>query len=65
MSELKEAIALIEKMEAISLKEMDRVSLMDRVDTKFYFHERFLAPLLASIQESYQVLEIENVRIMP
>lgn len=65
MSELKEAIAIIDKMEAISLKGMDRVSLMDRVDTKFYFHERFLAPLLESIKEHYQVLEIENVRIMP
>lgn len=65
MSELKEAITLIEKMESISLKDMDRVSLMDRVDTKFYFHERHLAPILEAIQEHYQVLEIEKVRIMP
>lgn len=65
MSDLKEAIAVIGKMDAISLKEMDRVSLMDRVDTKFYFNEEYLAPVLKSIQQNYNVLEIEGVRMMP
>ncbi|NPD84441.1 polyphosphate polymerase domain-containing protein [Lentimicrobium sp. L6] len=65
MSDLKEAIAVVDKMEAISLKEMDRVSLMDRVDTKFYFDEEYLAPILESIRQYYHVLEIEGIRIMP
>lgn len=52
-------------MRPISLNEMDRVSLMDRIDTKFYFHERLLPNLLMSIQKDYDVLEIQGERFMP
>lgn len=52
-------------MKPISLDEMDRVSLMDRIDTKFYFHERLLPNILMSIQKDYDVLEINGERIMP
>ncbi len=65
MSDMEKAIDLINNMESISLREMDRVSLMDRVDTKFYFNEEYLAPILNSIKQHYHVLEIEGVRIMP
>lgn len=62
---MKEAFAIIDRLTPISLKDMDRVSLMNRVDTKFYFNEDLLAPILMSIKEHYQVLEIEGKRIMP
>jgi len=52
-------------MRPISLKDMDKVSLMDRVDKKFYFHERLLPNLLMSIQQDYDVLEINGERFMP
>ena len=56
---------IVEKMEPISLKEMDRVSLMNRTDTKFYLHEKYLPHILSTIQNNYFVLEIEAERIMP
>jgi len=55
---------IIGAMDAVSLKDMDRVSLMDRVDTKFYFHERLLPTILMSIKKDYKVLEILGERFM-
>lgn len=52
-------------MQAISLDAMDRVSLMNRVDKKFYFHERLLPNILMSIKDDYDVLEINGERFMP
>lgn len=52
-------------MESISLDQMDAVSLMNRVDTKFYFHERLLPNILKSIEKHYYILKINNERLMP
>jgi len=52
-------------MPSISLEEVNDVGLMDRVDTKFYFHERLLPNILMSILNEYSVLEIQGQRLMP
>lgn len=48
----------------ITLEEMNAVSLMKRTDTKYIIHVNFLAPILEDLQKEYQVLEIDNRRIM-
>lgn len=47
----------------IGLKEMDSISLQDRLDTKFILPEEMLLPILESIQKEYQVLTIDGNRI--
>ncbi len=61
----KEALDIINKMPIISLEDVNKVGLMDRVDTKFYFHERQLSAILKAIWENYSILEIRGERIMP
>lgn len=52
----------IQKMEPISLEEMDSVKLMNRTDTKFAFHEKYFAEILEKAASDYRVLEIKNIR---
>ena len=47
----------------ITLKEMDRVKLMNRTDTKFAFRIDQLEPLLKKMQAYYKVLEVNKERI--
>jgi len=49
----------------ISLKQMDRVKLMKRVDTKFIISKNKLSFLLSQLQSYYDVLEINNKRNLP
>lgn len=49
----------------IDLAQMDRVSLMDRVDTKYVFDSSELAALLSSLSDRYRVLEIDGLRRSP
>ncbi|MFH0841869.1 MAG: polyphosphate polymerase domain-containing protein [Bacteroidota bacterium] len=46
----------------ISLEEMDSVKLMDRTDTKYVFSSVLLPHLLADLNGSYRILEIDGVR---
>lgn len=55
---------LIKNFTPISLKEMDGVALMKRTDTKFIVHENELINVLSNIKDKYNVLEIENKRIL-
>lgn len=58
--------SIIEKLNAlssISLKELDSLRLMNRVDTKFVFHLDMLSDILHQIQDDYKILEIDNKRI--
>ncbi|MCF6308349.1 MAG: polyphosphate polymerase domain-containing protein [Flavobacteriaceae bacterium] len=48
----------------ISLKEMDNVSLMKRVDTKFLLGKNQLRQILESIKDEYFILEINKNRLM-
>lgn len=56
---LKEAISLFHP---VSLADMDKVSLMDRKDTKFLFRPERLPVLLKELSKYYYILEIENNR---
>jgi hypothetical protein len=51
---------LLHSFETISLPEMDRVKLMNRVDTKFAFTLSELNSLLPFLSESYYVLKVEE-----
>lgn len=52
-------------MDRITLDQMDAVNLMNRVDLKFYFHERSLPEILKAVEQYYFVLEINGERLMP
>jgi hypothetical protein len=54
----------IERFLPISLKEMDAVKLMRRVDTKFVVSKTLLPEILKDLREDYFVLEIDNTRVM-
>ncbi len=51
---------IVEQFEKIHLEEMDRVQLMNRVDTKFTFSMSKLEELLPELIKDYKVLEVEN-----
>ncbi len=50
----------LQSFETISLQEMDRVKLMNRVDTKFAFTVIELGHLLPLLSDSYYVLKVEE-----
>ena len=51
----------IKNFEPISLKEMDSVSLMKRVDTKFVFNRKLLEKLFTQLINHYKLLNIDGV----
>ncbi|MCB0510728.1 MAG: polyphosphate polymerase domain-containing protein [Chitinophagales bacterium] len=53
----------IAQFEAISLREMNAIRLMNRQDTKYIFHERLLPKILTELKEDYRILEIDGQRI--
>lgn len=55
----------VSALRPIDLTEMDKVSLMNRVDTKYAMRDALLAELLSSIWDSYRVLEVVGVRKSP
>lgn len=59
-----ELVHIINKLQPISLGEMDGVSLMKRTDTKFVIHQRDLIAVLENIKEDYKVLEINSNRVL-
>jgi hypothetical protein len=54
----------LDKFKSISLSEMDSVSLMKRVDTKFIIHKDQIPQLLDNIHNDYRVLEINKNLVM-
>ena len=54
---------LLQSFDPITLLEMDRVKLMNRVDTKFAFSVNEFLEFLPSLAENYRILEIEGTRI--
>lgn len=60
MSELLKNI--LAQFPSISLEEMDAVSLMDRVDTKYVFSINALSDILSDAIHHYRILEINQVR---
>jgi hypothetical protein len=53
---------ILESFEPISLLEMDRVKLMNRVDTKFAFSLSEFLEFLPELSQNYKILEIEGIR---
>ena len=53
---------VIQSFEPITLQEMDRVKLMNRVDTKFAFSVKDFLAFLPALSEDYRILEIEGTR---
>jgi hypothetical protein len=47
---------------SISLQGLDKVALLNRIDTKFVFHIHDLAEILDDVEGDYYVLEIEDKR---
>jgi len=54
----------IEKFPNIGLEAIERVALMDRVDTKFAFDASFLPILMPFLLENFRILQIGNARLM-
>jgi len=48
----------------IALEEMNDVSLLKRVDTKFLTTESKLSEILSLLHDEYQILEIAEKRLM-
>lgn len=63
--DLIQSIMTTEAFDKIKLEEMDRVSLMNRTDTKFWFNAKRLQELLNAIKDDYYILEIEEQSQMP
>jgi len=65
-SDLSNSIASsISLFKPIELSEMDRVKLMKRTDTKYWFHVNQLPSLLSAVQSDYYVLAINNISLLP
>lgn len=54
----------LREFQPISLKEMESVKLMSRIDTKFLCTQLQLVSILNDLSKDYRVLEIENRQIM-
>ena len=55
----------LRQLSPISLADLDRVALMNRVDTKYVISDAMLPDVLAAISSDYGVLEIDGVRCAP
>jgi hypothetical protein len=53
---------ILASFDPITLKQMDNVKLLDRVDTKFMFRDSFLPEFLEKMKEQYFVLEAGEKR---
>ncbi|MBL4668243.1 MAG: polyphosphate polymerase domain-containing protein [Flavobacteriales bacterium] len=53
---------VLKTLDPISLKEMDRVKLQNRTDTKFVFNTNLLPIILNDIKKFYSILEIKDKR---
>jgi len=62
---LSEIHTVSSSFEPITLSEMDRVLLMNRIEKKFVFCSIRLPELLSRLNENYKILEIDNERIFP
>lgn len=54
---------IIDKFNSISLKDMESVSLLNRIDTKFVFHKDNLPILLEHLKNDYKILSVNSNKI--
>ncbi|MFZ4547909.1 MAG: polyphosphate polymerase domain-containing protein [Bacteroidales bacterium] len=57
--------AILSSFSPISLEEMDRVKLLDRIDTKFVVHEDQLPEFLTAVDSKYSLLIIAGESVHP
>jgi len=50
--------------DSINLKDIEQVKLMNRVDTKYWFHSHKLLDVLTRASKHYYILEIENKQVL-
>ena len=50
--------------QSVTLEDISNVKLMNRIDRKFWFHDYQLKPLLDALLPYYDVLEVNNQRII-
>ena len=55
---------IVNKFDSVSLGEIEQVKLMDRIDRKYWFHFSKLQELLKEAMPFYNVLEINDQRLM-
>ena len=55
----------LSNLESIALAEISRVSLLDRVDTKYLMNRLQLSEFLQTLHDNYFVVEIESQRLLP
>lgn len=60
---MQDILNILNTFSPISLTEMDRVKLMNRIDTKFAFRIGLLEELLHELKAEYKILEINTIRI--
>ncbi len=60
---MNELLSTLRNFDPVTLEEMDRVSLLNRLDTKFVFRFDQLAGILENIRCHYRVLEVKGLRI--
>lgn len=56
---------ILKKFDSIELKEADKAKLMNRTDTKYWFHTDILPTVLELISKKYFVLRINDFSILP
>lgn len=56
---------ITERFSPIHLEEMEKVRLMNRTDTKYWFHESNLDLLLLSIEPNYYLLNMDGQVVLP
>lgn len=54
---------VLQTFESLSLKELDNVRMLNRIDTKFVFHISRFPEILEEIKQHYLVLEIDGGRM--
>lgn len=63
MTVISEILKILDSFNSVRLEEMDKVKLMDRIDTKYLLPANRVPDLLMTMQERYRVLEINDSRI--
>ncbi len=56
---------IINRFDSIELNEVDKVKLMSRTDTKYWFHTDILPKVLELISKKYFILKINGLSILP
>ena len=58
-----EHAAQLARFESIDLEQMAGAALLDRVETKYVFHEQNLDAILGALLDSYRILEVNGNRL--